>query len=295
MKSVILRKEQTSSVATSSVNSRVRKGFTLIELLVVIAIIAILAAILFPVFGRARENARRSSCQSNLKQIGIAVMQYTQDFDETMPRWGDAVTDNNYVANIIDPYIKVQGASVSNNTNAKNAVWRCPSSQGQSGQNTDTVRANSYGYNYIMLGATSTSTTGFLGVHNSPARLASLQAPAETICFAESSDTVVRSPYHTWNFGVGSQIAARHFADAANTPATINNRLWDPQGQVNVLWADGHVKTSKRSLLTGRNPLAGISTAPTGGGGTACSDNLWSREKPATYRITQYGCTAAMP
>lgn len=64
-----------------------KKGsaFTLIELLVVIAIIAILAAILFPVFARARENARRSSCQSNLKQIGLGIMQYVQDYDETYP------------------------------------------------------------------------------------------------------------------------------------------------------------------------------------------------------------------
>jgi len=62
-----------------------RKGFTLIELLVVIAIIAILAAILFPVFARARENARRSSCQSNLKNIGLGVIQYTQDADENFP------------------------------------------------------------------------------------------------------------------------------------------------------------------------------------------------------------------
>lgn len=61
------------------------KGFTLIELLVVIAIIAILAAILFPAFARARENARRASCQSNLKQIGLGFMQYTQDYDERMP------------------------------------------------------------------------------------------------------------------------------------------------------------------------------------------------------------------
>jgi prepilin-type N-terminal cleavage/methylation domain-containing protein len=62
------------------------RGFTLIELLVVIAIIAILAAILFPVFGRARENARRSSCQSNLKQLGLGILQYSQDYDERLPQ-----------------------------------------------------------------------------------------------------------------------------------------------------------------------------------------------------------------
>jgi len=69
-----------------SFSLRPRKAFTLIELLVVIAIIAILAAILFPVFGRARENARRSSCQSNMKQIGLGILQYTQDYDEKYPQ-----------------------------------------------------------------------------------------------------------------------------------------------------------------------------------------------------------------
>nr|AUN36255.1 hypothetical protein [uncultured bacterium] len=63
-----------------------RKAFTLIELLVVIAIIAILAAILFPAFARARENARRTSCMSNMKQMGLGVMQYTQDYDEKYPQ-----------------------------------------------------------------------------------------------------------------------------------------------------------------------------------------------------------------
>jgi prepilin-type N-terminal cleavage/methylation domain-containing protein len=65
----------------SSKSKRFAKGFTLIELLVVIAIIAILAAILFPVFARARENARRASCQSNLKQVGLGLLQYIQDYD----------------------------------------------------------------------------------------------------------------------------------------------------------------------------------------------------------------------
>src|SRR5689334_10345663 len=71
-------------------------GFTLIELLIVIAIIAILAAILFPVFSRARENARRSSCQSNLKQLGLGFLQYSQDFDEYIPRYqyGSCCTPN---------------------------------------------------------------------------------------------------------------------------------------------------------------------------------------------------------
>jgi prepilin-type N-terminal cleavage/methylation domain-containing protein/prepilin-type processing-associated H-X9-DG protein len=98
-----------------------KTGFTLIELLVVIAIIAILAAILFPVFGRARENARRSSCASNLKQFGLAFIQYTQDYDEqTIPYaspqgWAAASTPFNAAAatvptaihwpTAIDPYL----------------------------------------------------------------------------------------------------------------------------------------------------------------------------------------------
>ena len=73
------------TVKNQASRARSEKGFTLIELLVVIAIIAILAAILFPVFARARENARRASCQSNLKQIGLGILQYTQDYGRRFP------------------------------------------------------------------------------------------------------------------------------------------------------------------------------------------------------------------
>ena len=65
--------------------SKPYRGFTLIELLVVITIIAIIAAIIFPVFAQVRENARRTSCASNMRQIGLAITQYTQDYDETLP------------------------------------------------------------------------------------------------------------------------------------------------------------------------------------------------------------------
>ena len=70
---------------------KLKRGFTLIELLVVIAIIAILAAILFPVFARARENARRASCQSNMKNVALGFKQYIQDYDELYPRASNAL------------------------------------------------------------------------------------------------------------------------------------------------------------------------------------------------------------
>lgn len=112
---------------STSRNNASPAGFTLIELLVVIAIIAILAAILFPVFGRARENARRSSCASNLKQIGLASMQYTQDYDEKLvPAYTTGPTPNIW-ATILQPYMKSGGTGTTGSPGDINTVMSCPS------------------------------------------------------------------------------------------------------------------------------------------------------------------------
>lgn len=101
-----------------------RGGFTLIELLVVIAIIAILASILFPVFSRAREKARESTCISNQKQIGAALMMYASDYDEEFPLAASSSGDGapGTLNQIIEPYVK------------NSQIWRCPSDKDKAWQ-----------------------------------------------------------------------------------------------------------------------------------------------------------------
>lgn len=161
-----------------------QNGFTLIELLVVIAIIAILAAILFPVFSRARESARRSTCISNLKQIGIGMMMYTQDHDERYPgvysliNAADTPEDGEVLYSgfqswqqIIYPYVK------------SHQLFFCPSGPSQAGVDdgappgTNPLRrmlnAN-YGY------------SAYIGVRLSPLSLAAVRSPAATYMLAET-------------------------------------------------------------------------------------------------------------
>ena len=149
---------------------RTRRGFTLIELLVVVAIIAILAAILFPVFAQAREKARTASCLNNQKQISLGIMQYTQDYDETFPSVDTGVLTLN-----IQPYLK--------NTN----VFICPSGSGlynvsnramvgAAGATTTTTRS-SYAANADVMG----------GWNNTPGlAIAAVREPANTVLLADA-------------------------------------------------------------------------------------------------------------
>jgi prepilin-type N-terminal cleavage/methylation domain-containing protein len=110
------------------------RGFTLIELLVVIAIIAILAAILFPVFAQAREAARKTSCISNMKQIGLGLLMYAGDYDEVLPWAASNITtaDNFAWYQNIEPYMKVGTARDASGAFKPNTFFTCPSYQNSS-------------------------------------------------------------------------------------------------------------------------------------------------------------------
>lgn len=142
-----------NNTPTVSFPKRFAQGFTLIELLVVIAIIAILAAILFPVFARARENVRRSSCASNLKQIGLGIQQYAQDYDEKYVAQSTDGASNFGVLQAwqawpvaLQPYIK------------SSQIFACPSATEATGANAPNPTAtpfpsvNSYFYNMVLNG-----------------------------------------------------------------------------------------------------------------------------------------------
>jgi prepilin-type N-terminal cleavage/methylation domain-containing protein/prepilin-type processing-associated H-X9-DG protein len=168
-------------------------GFTLIELLVVIAIIAILAAILFPVFAMAREKARSSMCLSNQKQLGTAMMMYIQDYDERFPTWLDDVAldadhpnkKNTWVENL-QPYSK----------NKK--IWNCPSDDinGEAkaeGQKLGSATQNSYWLNAYIF-----RWSGHNSQVKSPypsAALAEINYPATTIVLC---DGPVNDGQHVW-------------------------------------------------------------------------------------------------
>jgi prepilin-type N-terminal cleavage/methylation domain-containing protein len=184
---------------------RSRNGFTLIELLVVIAIIAILAAILFPVFARAREQARRSSCLSNMKQIGLGLAMYMQDYDQTFPPGGLKVWEvtkkdqRNLLAIQLQPYTKNDG------------IFRCPSDTGWG--NFKPTLAQAFGSSY---------TDALRNVWGGT----DLQLKPEAAISAPADRPLMWDMNENWHPATG------------NLPASAT----DPRLERHILFADLHVK-----------------------------------------------------
>ncbi|RYX80936.1 DUF1559 domain-containing protein [bacterium] len=224
-------------------------AFTLIELLVVIAIIAILAAILFPVFARARENARRASCQSNLKQIGLGIMQYTQDYDERYPMryygGSGATQEANTWRRVIFPYVK------------STQLFQCPSNTNNTLLADDSTAGNMtsaglpagspvFYRSYAINGANTFGGTP-PSEYNRAASLAEIPMTSETILVTE----------HSQGRGFTGDITDAQWGDPAYV---FKGHL----GQVNFLFCDGHVKSMK--------PIA-----------TGTPKNLWSGEDDGAF------------
>jgi len=213
---------------------RTRHAFTLIELLVVIAIIAILAAILFPVFAQARESARRTSCLSNVKQMGLAFAMYNQDYDETTPaviHINGSNADPDFWS-IIQPYIK----NVSMFYCPDRTEWTMPTGDtcgGQEGENLQ-QRCIGYGYNWgilsnVPLGIVQPRVS-FTGGYIYPGvSLSAIVAPADMFVYGDTGDnpryTICTNYIYQYYKNIKTSSGMRH------------------GGRLNMNFADGHAKS----------------------------------------------------
>jgi len=256
----------TQSSRRRASSPRTRGAFTLIELLVVIAIISILAAILFPVFAKAREKARQSSCLSNMKQIGLAMMQYTQDYDETIPLAEFPTTGsglfprNDKWMDVLFPYHKSP------------AIFQCPSDALDGGLNIydknqayvhpPSARAATYGtFEYGSYAFNNGYQAG--GDPFSPpsgAALADLRQPADTVLVSEVQGNGGYGDI--WWFGTGDDPEAPQVRHGNRILANANNPFYGGivdrhNGITNTLFGDGHVKGHKLEYLAERRTVNG--------------------------------------
>lgn len=210
------------------------KGFTLIELLVVIAIIAILAAILFPAFARARENARRASCMSNMKQLGLAIMQYTQDYDEKYPRYAtndwDPGTDQFGWTVLMQPYLK------------STQILQCPSENSALSDVEKTRGYSDYWINLYIYGGTGPSVSAVPSLSQ----------------FSSSALTITN--FDMWQVNSNVRLGWPDFRDRCINKTTGQDAYYNAARRhlegANYLFADGHVKWYRPDKITCDDPNA---------------------------------------
>ncbi|MGE5530651.1 MAG: DUF1559 domain-containing protein [Bacteroidota bacterium] len=220
-----------------------RRGFTLIELLVVIAIIAILAAILFPVFAKAREKARQSSCLSNVKQLSLAIMQYAQDYDERYPMGYDLGSPRCGIIQSTQPYTK------------NFQVHDCPSASEKS-QNSY-LGSRSYGYHTSLIpGGVTTIPAPTLGEVTRPAQIVLLgdvcQDNNATFRFAMPTTGPFQCDADGSHCKVCGGTHNSRYADTGH--GSIYDRpgfnfIERHNGMGNVAFCDGHAKAMKQTEL----------------------------------------------
>lgn len=246
-------------------------GFTLLEILVVLAVIAILAALLFPAFLTARAQARRATCQSNLKQIGLGLLQYAADSDGVLSMATDTLDDGNAVPrllwmNAIYPYTR------------STQIFDCPSRDTPKFARDDLARTGSYSINFAYpLDRAATpprqppasshdSAAGPAGVYST--RLAQLAAPSNTLWVSDNVTGLTRTDGTSTNSAVqpwfmsspssGPEVYSAIGNDTVgyrdiNTTDAAYSWAACHRGTLNVLFCDGHVKATHMINVTGKN------------------------------------------
>jgi prepilin-type N-terminal cleavage/methylation domain-containing protein/prepilin-type processing-associated H-X9-DG protein len=293
---------------------RTSRAFTLIELLVVIAIIAILAAILFPVFAQAKAAAKNIACLSNTKQIGLGFIMYANDFEDTLPVFtknadntdgaGSLALKHTFVG-MVNPYIK---SGVNENTGEIKDIWACPVTKPQMPGDLGPIK-NTYGYNVwglggysagcfrannpVVAGCTDRTTAKWAEFastnYNRGANLTELKSGAETLLLVDG-DQLVRPPQYAIAFGTtagefigvfgshkssnGDKLSSTTIA-ATRSDKGIREKLFVGE-QSNVAYADGHSKAvNNRSLWH-----TDYKSANGQWRGAATNNKGWSRDWP---------------
>lgn len=253
-----------------------KRAFTLIELLVVIAIIAILAAILFPVFSQAKEAAKKSSCLSNTKQLGVSTLLYLGDYDDNYPQSAYSLDTKTYVGNIgllipgsgdrvfsqfdaVMPYMKNTGILVCPSNSPGNDFKKVLAKLGL--RTTDSFRYASYAPNFALF--QDPALPPALGDNDPVVNQTSLEAVVDTVVYYDSNYTLPSAPpsdLSPYCQEVWPKTASQVFG-WENFPGYTVHAIG-----LNITFADGHSGYKKRN-----GTIPGTSTKDCAGGAASCS------------------------